>query len=147
MAMTLTTTSPANQRLVNDGYLMVNTALPVAANTVNTNALDLVQATPYPVTEKVYVNVATSAATSTANSKNINVVLQHSATNVSANFVNIPELNTVLLRVTDNGSTVTPAGSSNVQLPPSVKRYIRAQATGEVNGGAATGSVYLQLNF
>lgn len=136
--MALAPNKPTNVRLIKDGYLVSTKALPVAANTVNLNGIDLVQATPYPTTEKIVVNVSTAAATGTANSKNINVVLQDSADNTT--FTNIAELANPVLRVTDDGGSATAAGSANVLLPPAVKRYIRASATGEANGGDASGS-------
>jgi len=143
--MSLANNAPVNTRAIRDINYIANIALPVAANTVNTNGLDLIQATPYPTTEYVIVQVLTSASNATANSKNVNVVLQDSADNVT--FANIALLANPLLTVTDNSGT-TPAGAANVLLPPSARRYIRAQATGEANGGnAANATLTLQLLF
>lgn len=143
--MSLANNAPVNTRSIRDINYIANIALPVAANTVNTNALDLIQATPYPTTQYVIAQVLTGASNATANSKNINVVLQDSADNVT--FANIALLANPLLTVTDNGGT-TPAGSASVLLPPSVRRYVRAQATGEANGGAANNATLtFQLLF
>lgn len=133
-------------RAIRDNELNVSAAMPNAANTVSTNIVDLGATTPYPTTEAFQAQVYSSTATG-ANNKNITFVLQHSDdTNVS-NFANIGGLSSVLV-VTDDDGGGYPAGSAVVQLPPGVKRHIRAQATGEANGGnAANGAFGLRLLF
>jgi hypothetical protein len=151
---------PTDSRTVLDNNYIVSIALPNAGATVNTNALDLFggpvnTAAPatiaFPTTEIVNVIVATSAATA-ANSKNINVVLQHCdafANGVidSSNYTNIPELAAPLMVVAGN-ATAHAACTATVKLPPSAKRYLRAQATGESNGGdASDGTLTLEIGF
>lgn len=134
---------PVSERRLKDADLAVNVALPNAANTVNTAAIDLGSATPYSVTEGFHVKLSTSTATG-ANNKNINIRLQDSADNSS--FTNISSLGT--LQVTDNNGAGFSAGSMTVQLPPGVRRYIRGTATGEANGGnAANGTLTVDLLF
>lgn len=151
--MATATNVPVNTRRLQDINYIANITAPIAANVANTNALNLIQATPYPVTEKVICQVSMTASSATANSKNINVWLQHTGqlTNGSidtTNYANIPQFAIPLLRVTDNGAGTTPAGNTQVLLPPNVKQYVRAQAQGEANGGnAADATVTLTLLF
>lgn len=126
-----------------DAQLKAAVALPNAANVANTNVLDLGATSPYPVTEKFQVKLETSAATS-ANSKNVNVVLQSSA-EAAANFTNVAEFATLVVA---GGASARSASSRVLQLPPNTKRYIRAQATGEANGGdASDGTLTISLLF
>ena len=135
---------PVSERRLKDTDLTVNVALPNAANTVNTTAIDLGSNTPYSVTEGFHVKLSTSTATG-ANNKNINIRLAHSNES-NANFTNIAELG--LFQVVDNNGAGFSAGSMTVQLPPGVKRYVRGTALGEANGGnAANGTLTVQLMF
>jgi hypothetical protein len=143
--MSLANNPPANTRAVRDINYISNIAMPNAANTVNTNSLDLIQAVPFPVTETVTVQLLTAGGNG-ANNKNINAILQDSADN--SNWANIAVFATPLLQTVDNNGAGYNNASVNVLLPPSVRRYIRAQATGEANGGnAANGTLTLQLLF
>lgn len=135
--------TPSNERGLKDALLTVNTALPNAGNTVNTNGIDLGSATPYPVTESFTAKVSTSAATG-ANNKNITVSIQDSADNTT--FANVAGLGTLV--VTDDNGGGYSADSLEVQLPPGTRRYLRASATGEANGGnAADGTLTVELLF
>lgn len=127
---------------IQDQQLQKTVALPNAANTVNTAGIDL-GATPYPAATKA-VEVRLSSGQSTgANSKNINTVLQDSADNTT--FANIAGLGAPLQVIAGNAANF-PAASINVALPPVTRRYIRASATGEANGGnAADGSLTLKV--
>lgn len=128
-------------RNIADADLKVTFALPNAANTVNSNAIDLGSTTPYPVTENILVRLSGSLATA-ANSKNINYVFQHSA-EAAANFTNIVAL---AVKVVAGNATNAPAFTRNVALPPDTKRYLRVSATGEANGGnSADGTGTLQI--
>ena len=130
-------------REIQDAGLKVTFALPNAGNTVNSNAIDLGNTTPYPVTEKIQVRLSGSVATA-ANSKNINYVIQHSA-EAAANFTNIASL---AVKVVAGNAANAPAFTHNVALPPDTKRYLRVSATGEANGGnSADGTGTLQLLF
>jgi hypothetical protein len=137
--------APNNARQLIDGIYVVTANLPNAANTVNSSGLDLLQATPYPTTDRVDVNIVVTAGVG-ANNKNINYVLQDSADNVT--FANVVYLAAPLFQVLDNGNTNVNSANVVVKLQPGGRRYIRIQATGETNGGAGTnGLTSLQLLF
>lgn len=150
---------PTNDRAVLDYNYIVSVALPNAANTVNTNALDLFSAAgqkvpatyPYPTTETVNVKILTTASTA-ANSKNINIVLQHTGALSNGavdtgNYANVATLGAPIKIVTGN-STAHAATTTNVKLPPGTLQFLRAQATGEANGGdASDGTMTLELVF
>jgi hypothetical protein len=130
-------------RTIQDAALKKSVALPNAANTTCTASIDLGAATPFPVTEHITVRVTTSIGTG-ANSKNINVVLQDSAES-AANFTNIVE--TAVIVTTGNATKHIPS-TANIALPPAVRRYIRAMATGEANGGdSSDGTLTIDLRF
>jgi hypothetical protein len=143
--LTISNAAPANTRAIRDINYIANIALPNAANTVNTNSLDLIQAVPYPTTQYVIAQV-TIAAGNGANNKNVNAVIQDSADN--SNWANVVGLAAPLMVSADaNGAGLT-SNSFGVLLPPTTRRYIRAQATGEANGGnAANANLTLQLLF
>jgi hypothetical protein len=124
---------PVSERRLQDESLTKTVALPNAATTANTNSVDLGKALPFPITESFHVKLSTEAATG-ANNKNITVRLQDSADNTT--FANIAELGA--LTVTDANGAGYPVGTLTVQLPPDTRRYLRAQATGEANGGNAS---------
>jgi hypothetical protein len=134
---------PVTERRVKDASLTKNVALPNAANVANTNSIDLGKTLPFPIQNGFAVKLSTSTANG-ANNKNITVKLQDSADNSS--FANISALGA--LTVTDNNAAGYPAGSLTVALPPATRRYIRAQATGEANGGnASNGTLTVDLLF
>jgi hypothetical protein len=147
---------PFNNRIVLDNsYISPNIAGPTA--TVNTNSLNLLNATPYPVTEVVNVLcvVGVQGTANTANSKNVNVILQQTTANTdgtanSTNWVNIPTLAAVSI-VTDNaGGGWAAQGNALYKLPPGTvtEQFIRAQFTLESNGGNASSSnCYVALAF
>ncbi len=121
-------------RTIQDADLTKSIALPNAANTVNTNSIDLGTVTPFPTSERFGVRIVTTAGTA-ANDKNITIVLQGSS-EAAANFTNISGLSTTLI---NEGSSLYAATTADYALPPGfAKRYIRASATGEANGGDAS---------
>lgn len=126
---------PANNRTLKDATLSKSVALPNAANTVNTNYIDL-GPTPYPLTEGVTLLVETSLATG-ANNKNINVRVQHSDDTNTSNFTNVADIGNPFMQAVAN-TTKFAAASDRLTLPPGIKRYIRVQGTGEANGGDAS---------
>ena len=137
------------------GYLVDNLkvasiALPNAANTVCTAAIDLEAGQPFPTTGEFAVQVTTTSGTGNANSNNINIAIQQAnayANGVvnTSNFANIPGLSTYTV-LSVNGNY--PAQNIVVQLPPGVSRFIRATALGETGGGnSATGTLTVQLLF
>lgn len=127
-----------------DANLKQSIALPNAGNTVNTNSIDLGTTQGFPLNEKVGVRLSTTSGVG-ANDKNITAVFQAS-NEAAANFTNITELATVVI---NEGSSVYAATNRDVQLPPGfAKRYIRASATGEANGGdASNGALTIELLF
>jgi hypothetical protein len=129
-------------RELQDALLTANVALPNAANTVNTAGIDLGVTQPYPTTEAFQVRLATSVATG-ANSKNINVIVQDSADNVT--FANIAGIASVAHA---GNSANHIAANTNFSLPPATRRYIRGSATGEANGGdSSDGTLTISLRF
>lgn len=132
-------------RNLKDANLKQTVALPNAANTVNTNGIDLGATTPFPTTEKFAVRLTIGTATG-ANNKNINAVIQDSADN--STFANIAGLGAPIKRSVDNNGAGHTESSIDVQLPPGTRRYIRASATGEANGGnSADGNLTVELLF
>jgi len=120
-------------RSIQDALTKAELALPNAANQVNTAVIDLGSNAPFPINEAVDVKLSIGAGTS-ANTLNINIHVQDSNES-NANFTNIAELSSwVNLGVSVNYVAATRV----VKLPPTVKRYIRATAKGEANGGDAS---------
>lgn len=133
-----------NLRLIQDALLQTSNALPDNAATVRTAGIDLQAARPFPATERITVQIVTTAGNA-ANNNNINVRLQHANNNANANFVNIPELAIVSIF---NAAGSYPATAANFALPPSTLRFIRAIATMEAGGGNATnGTLVVRVNF
>ena len=148
--MSVANGAPTNTRALQDINYIANCLLPSGAANTNTNAFNLVQATPYPVSERFIVNVATTASTS-GNSINMNVVLQQTAAYSAnglpdyPNWTNIAELN--ILKLVPN-ATLTNAFSQQYLLPPACKQFIRALAIGATNmGNLADGVLTLKLLF
>lgn len=125
-------------RTITDADLNKSLALPNAANTVNTNAIDLGQTTPFPITEKISVKITTTAATG-VNTKNVNIRLMDSADNSS--FTNVAQTANPILRVTA-ADEVFAASNVIFSLPPNVRRYIRATALGESGGGDSSDGTF-----
>ena len=138
--------SPLNERRLHDDELTVTATLPNAANTVNSNSIDLATATPYPVTEGVVVRIDLFGTATGANNKNINIRLQESADDTT--FANVAIVANPCLR----NATINAGGhlSSNIRLslPIAIKRYIRAVALGEADGGdSSDGTFGIKLEF
>lgn len=135
---------PTNQRaIVDNNFVQVVAMNANAAAATNTNAIDLQQATPYPTTEIVNIQIGMTAVgngNGPANSGNINVVLQVSADN--SNWANSNIFATPLLSVAASNGSIA-ATYANIKLDPGVansntSRYIRAQFKGEATGGTYT---------
>lgn len=141
------TNYPFNSRIVVDASLVQTVALPASATTANTNAIDLVQATPYPVTETVNVGVNTTASVN-GNSVTGNIYLQHTTANSdgtanTGNWVNIPTLGSVSLT---EGASSTAATTNTYKLPPGCERFIRAQVSLPSNtANLSDGTLTLEL--
>lgn len=132
-----------------DALKFANIAMPNAANTVNTAAIDLESTKPFPTEGRFAVRLSNTAATG-ANTKNINYAIQHTNANTdgtadNGNWTNITEL--AIVTVIGNAANAN-ASSTNVFLPPSTKRYIRGTGTGEANGGnSSDGTLTIELLF
>ncbi len=111
-------------------------ALPVGGATINTNAIDL-ESPSFPATEEVsFLASIQSANANSGNAATLSIQLQHSATNVSANFVNVPGTGPVT--IASNGA-VYPA-TNNIQLatPDTLLQFVRLQASQTAGGSAST---------
>lgn len=132
-------------RAIVDALTLVTSTLPNAANTVNSNGIDLGATTPYPLTESILVNVAIGVATG-ANNKNINIRIMDSADNTT--FTNVAVIANPVLRSVDANAAGHSASNVTISLPPTIRRYIRATALGEANGGdSSDGSFYIKLLY
>jgi len=138
--------SQETHRRQKDALKSGNVAGPNAANTVNTNAINLETgngATVFPTNGDVEVRLSSTIGTG-ANSKNINYALQHTNSNSdgtadNGNWTNIPEL---AIQVVAGNTTNTGALNAYFTLPPSTKPWIRGTATGEANGGNSSDSTF-----
>ncbi len=136
---------PTNVRAVIDNNFVQVVALAANAVAANTGAIDLQQATPYPTTEIVNVQILIGAsAAGTTNSKNVNAVLQVSSDN--SNWANSTIFANPLVVTVDNGGVMA-AASANIKLAPGEVRYIRAQFKGEAAGGTPASNGTIQLLF
>ena len=144
---------PFNNRILFDAnYITPNVALPASGASANTNALNLLNATPYPTTETINVLAVIGAvSTNTSNSHNCNVFLQQTTANTdgtpnSAAWANIPTLGAV--SATDNAGGGWSQVNALFKLPPGTLQFIRAQYALESNSGnASTGNGNLSLFF
>ncbi len=137
--------SPTTTRNLQDAQLAATANLPNAANTVNASGIDLGAAAPYPIQEKLTAQISHTAAPG-ANNKNINFALQDSADNTA--FANVSLIANPVLRSVDANNNGHSANSVTIALPPSIRRYIRCTATGELNGGdSSAGTFTLKLLF
>jgi len=145
--MSITGSVPFNTRLILDTNYIVSASIPTTlaagaavgsasiASSGSTPALDFIQATPYPTTERVIVRVDASAVLGSTGSA-ITFVLQHSDDNVT--FIDIPELSSTLVSSTGNAGTAS-AAYATVLLPPTVKRYVRARVAVPASSSLSTG--------
>jgi hypothetical protein len=132
-------------RTQKDSAKYVSATLPNAANTVNSNGIDLEATTPYPTTVTVRVSILGGTG---ANNKNINIRLQDSIDDVTGNYANIALLANPVLRSLDQNNSTHAAANVNVVLQPSGRRWVRAVALGEANGGDSSDSTFtLELLF
>jgi len=131
-------------RAITDAQFTTSVALGDNASTARGNGLDLGSTNPFPATERVTVQIVTTAGNG-ANNKNVNIRLQHANANANANFVNIPECAIVTIPELNASYAATTA---NFALPPSTLRYIRVIAVTESSGGnASNGTATLKVLF
>jgi len=145
---------PFNNRILFDAnYITPNVALPGSQN-VNTNALNLLVATPYPTTETINVLavIGVQGTANTTNSHNCNVYLQHTSANTdgtpnSSNWINISTLGPVSA-VDNAGGGWASQVNALFKLPPGTQQFIRAQYALEANSGNAnSANGFLALVF
>lgn len=128
-------------RAIQDALLTVTANMNVAGATTSTNAIDLGQATAFPINGAVTVQISTTVATG-ANNKNVNIALQDSNVNLAANFTNVTVgANPVLIIIPEVSATYA-ATTLNVALPPNTRQFIRLKANTEASGGAANDGTY-----
>jgi len=131
-------------RAIQDALFTTTVALGDNASTTRGNGLDLGSTTPFPVTERVTIQVVTTAGNG-ANNKNVNIRLQHANFNANANFVNIPECAIVTIPELNAAYAATTA---NFALPPSTLQFIRVICVTESAGGnASNGTATLKVLF
>ena len=132
-------------RTQKDAAKYVSGTLPHTNNTTSTNGIDLEAVVPYPTTITARVSIVGGTG---ANNKNINIRLQDSADNNVSNYANIALLANPVLRSLDQNNTTHANENVNVILQPSGKRWVRAVALGEANGGdSSDGTFTLELLF
>ena len=132
-------------RTQKDAAKYVSGTLPHTNNTTSTNGIDLVAVVPYPTTITARVSIVGGTG---ANNKNINIRLQDSADNNVSNYANIALLANPVLRSLDQNNTTHANENVNVVLQPGGKRWVRAVALGEANGGdSSDGTFTLELLF
>lgn len=124
-----------------DVNLRKSVALPNAANTVNTNTIELPQQAVRPFSTNVRVRLYNTVATG-ANSKNISYVLYGSNESNGANAVVASQTFTVSGNATNHA-----ASDREFYLGPDLdKKYVFGSATGEANGGdASDGTLYVEV--
>lgn len=124
-----------------DATLRQSVALPNAANTVNTNTIELPQQATRPFTTDIRVRISNTVATG-ANTKNINYVLYGSNESNGGNAVAASAVFTVAGNAANHA-----ASAREVYLGPELdKKYVFASATGEANGGnAADGTLTVEI--
>ncbi len=147
---------PYNNRILTDPNYIATASLSGSGQTGNastastvTTAFDFRQATPYPVTERIIFSVSSSLVTNTTGSKNINIVLQDSADNIT--FANVAGVANPLVMITNTGTTLSSSANiANILLPPNIREYVRIQATPETSSslsGGPTGSITAVIYF
>jgi hypothetical protein len=128
-------------RAIQDSLLAVTSNFNVAGATTSTNAIDLGQATAFPVNEQITVQVSTVVATG-ANNKNVNIALQDSNVNTAANFTNVTVGSLPVVVIIPEVSATYAATNVNIALPPGTRQFIRLKANTEASGGNASDGTY-----
>jgi len=143
---------PTNSRAVLDANYIVTVACPAANAKANTNALDLgdvVSGIPYATTETINVKVLTSASAN-GNSNTATITIQDASANTdgtpnTSTWANIALMGSVSVA---SGAGSTAAASGVFKLPPTAKRFIRAQINNPAGSvSLADANLTLQLLF
>ena len=124
-----------------DNNLIQTAAMPNAANTSNTNTVDLKQQIKRPFNTAFRVRLYNTQATG-ANSKNIAYTLYATNESNGANAVAVQGAFTVAGNAANH-----PASNREVVCPPNLdKQYLFFSGTGEANGGnAADGTLGIEI--
>ena len=143
-------TSQLSQRSQLDGLKQTTIALPVGGATINTNAIDTevigtAASGSFPSLEEVSFLASTqSANANSGNAAVISVQLQHSATNVSANFVNVPGSGPQ--NIASNGA-LYPATNINVAIQDALLQFVRLQVSQTAGGSATTNAANITFSL
>lgn len=140
--------SQSPQRSQLDALKQTTIALPIISATANTNAIDLECVNTFPAIEQVsfLANMQTANANS-GNAAVISLQIQHSATNVSANFANIP--GTGPINIASNGAVYPANTAINFPTPDGCLQFVRLQIIQGAGGAnsANAANITFQLGF
>jgi len=143
--MSVANGSPINVRALLDQNYIATCNLPIGSANNTTAVFDLIQATPYPTTDRIDIQFVVTASVG-ANNRNMNFAIQDS--NDNSNWQNANYFIAPLFSITDNNGAGSAATNVTIKLQPGSRRYIRAFVVGE-SGGASTsnGTVTAQVLF
>jgi len=133
--MSVANGNPINARALLDQNFIATCNLPITTANNSTSAFDLIQATPYPTTDRVDWQIVVGASVG-ANNKNMNFYAQGS--NDNSNWTNLNWLATPLFQITDNNGAGSAAKTVTIKMQPDCPRYIRMYVVGEANGAATS---------
>ena len=137
--------SPINARALLDQNFIATCNLPITSANNTTAGFDLIQTTPYPVTDRVDWQIVVGASVG-ANNKNMNFAIQGS--NDNSNWTNMNWFAAPLFQIVDNNGGGSAAKTVTIKMQPDCPRYIRLFVVGEANGAATSnGTATLQGLF
>lgn len=129
---------PYSSKTLKDNTFYESKTMPVAANTVNFTAFNLLKAAPFPVGSEVVLKI--TVPSTDMNGKNANFRIMDSADDSS--FANVSAIGNPCLVVATNT-----AGTVSLVLPPTIKRYVQVTCLGEANGTANRNNAVVELLF
>ena len=145
--------SQVTARVQLDGLKQTTIALPIISGTVNTNAIDTEVANVsassggFPSLEEVsFIATTQSATANSGNSAVLSFQLQHSAVNISANFVNVPGTGAINI---NSVNALYPATALNLATPDTLLQFVRLQIQQTAGGSnsANAANVTFALGF
>lgn len=135
--------APFNSQILQDANYIVTSSVTAASP-----SMDLIQASPFPTTRYVVLNVTASAVNSTKYATwSASLSVQDSADN--STFADVAAMGPLAI----NDAATKTAGTSKIsyQFPPTIRRYVRVGAISAISASAAiaelTGSVTASLGF
>lgn len=132
-------------RNLQDANLSVTTALPAAAASNTSAAIDLRQISADVINEQFDVKITVPALPALVDAKTVTLKLQDSADGLT--FADIPELASLVLTGATGGGVASET-TRTVRLPNTTRRYIALNQAVLTAGGDNTGvSTTLQLLF